>query len=166
MDIDEICAKLKLLPHPEGGFYSETYRAAELISQSGLPSRYTGDRAHSTAIYFLLTADSCSRLHRVKSDEVFHFYLGDPVLLLELLPDGSTVRTLLGTNLSDGQVPQHIVRSGTWQGSFVMPSGRFALLGTTVAPGFDFADFEMADRAKLLAQYPNEAELVEKLTKG
>ena len=155
---------LGLAPHPEGGYYRETYRSGETVPGESLPERYTGDRAHATAIYYLLTAGDCSRFHRVASDEVFHFYRGDPVLLAVLYPDGDGDTIVLGPDVRSGQAPQAVVPAGCWQGLVLRNGGRYALLGTTVAPGFDFADFEVGDRGRLVEEYPAYRDIIRRLT--
>lgn len=145
---------MKPLPE-EGGFYVETYRAEEKIAAQHLPPRYAGPRNFSTAILYLLTYDTYSRLHKVKSDEIFHFYLGDPIQMIQLHPDGTHKIIHLGIDITKGQHPQVIVPKGTWQGARLKKNGKFALLGCTVAPGFEFADYQPADREKLLALYSN-----------
>jgi uncharacterized protein len=158
----ELIDFLRLSPHPkEGGFFRETYRADESLTH--LPGRYPGPRSASTAIYYLLTADSFSAMHRVASDEIFHFYLGDPVRMLQLAPDGSGRTLLLGNDILTGQEPQVVVRRGVWQGSFLEPGGSFALFGCTVAPGFDYADYEHGKAVPLIQQYPDFAELLRRL---
>src|SRR5260370_19404398 len=127
---------LQLQPHPkEGGFFRETYRADDLLSSNALPSRYGSPRAFGTAIYYLLTPGTCSALHRLASDEIFHFYLGGPVRMLQLFPDGSGTTVLLGPDLGAGHSPQVIVPRGVWQGSILEPGAPFALLGCTGSPG-------------------------------
>jgi len=143
----------------EGGFYPETYRCAEKIRCKNL-----GLRNISTAILYLLTPETCSKLHRVKSDEIFHFYLGDPVTMLQLYPDGKSKIITLGSDILKGQFVQALVPRNTWQGCLLKRSGKFALLGTTVAPSFDFADFELADRKNLLKKYPAQSDLIIKLS--
>jgi uncharacterized protein len=168
LEAQQIIAHLCLEPLPvEGGLFRETYRAQELISAEALPSRYPAARSFSTAIYYLLTNEpgSFSALHRVKSDEVFHFYLGDPVELLMLHPGGGNERVVLGQDILQGQLVQFAVPHGTWQGSRLIPGGKFALLGTTVAPGFDYADYEHGNRAELVRLYPERAALIQRLTK-
>lgn len=168
---------LGLEPHPEeGGFFRETYRSSERIPPEALPARYprplqTPDgRSIATHIYYLLTPETYSRLHLVGSDEAFHFYLGDPVEQLRLYPDGSHQRVLLGTDLEAGHRPQSFVPAGVWQGARLAPIGGaptgahgFALLGCSVAPGFDFADYRTADAADLRARYPEVAALIDRL---
>lgn len=160
MTADEIIRRLQLAPHPaEGGFFRETYRSRADF-QPGPP--FAGRRSHGTAIYFLLTADTFSAMHRLPGDEVYHFYLGDPVELLALHPDGRSGITVLGPDLTSMTV-QHVVPGGVWQGSRLAPGGAWALLGTTMAPGFDFADFE-AGSAALADRYPAQAALIRDLT--
>jgi hypothetical protein len=149
---------MKPLPN-EGGFYTETYRCKEKIRLKTL-----GSRNISTAILYLLTPDTCSKLHRLKHDEIFHFYLGDPVTMLLLHPDGKTKIVTLGPDILKGHRVQIIVPRNTWQGCFLKKSGKFALLGTTVAPGFDFKDFHLADRNNLLKRFPSQKPLITKLT--
>lgn len=156
---------LGLTAHPvEGGYFAETYRAAGTIPQSALPG-YGGARAQTTAIYYLLTPETFSALHRLPSDEIFHFYLGDPVEMLQLRPDGSAAWLTLGTDLLAGMRPQVVVPGGVWQGSRLRAGGRFALLGCTVSPGFDYADYETGDRDALIAQHPEQREAIVALTR-
>ena len=155
--------EMRLLPE-EGGYYVETYRSDEKIGQAGLPVRYNGERSLGTAILYLLTPDAFSRLHRVASDEVFHFYLGDSVTVLELHGDGSSEVITLGPDIAKGQCIQTVVPRGSWQGCFLNKGGKFALMGTTVAPGYESADFEAADRDELLKRYPVRRELILNLT--
>ncbi len=162
---DQIKSLLNLAPHPaEGGFFAETYRADEGIPTAALPSRYRGERVFGTAIYYLLTPETFSAMHRLASDEIFHFYLGDPVEMLHLYPDGSGKVVTLGPDLAQGMRPQVVVPRDVWQGSRPVPGGRFALLGTTVAPGFEFADYEHARRDDLLSSYPTFRDLIVSLT--
>jgi predicted cupin superfamily sugar epimerase len=155
---------LGLTPHPEGGYFRETYRAADTIAAAALPAGFAGPRAVSTAIYYLLEAGQCSRLHRIRSDEVWHFYAGDPLVVAEIAPDGTLRETRLGSDIARGCRPQHVVPAGAWFGSYPAPGSRFCLVGCTVAPGFDFADFELADRAALLRSFPAHRALIERLT--
>ena len=161
----ELIAFLKLQPHPrEGGFFRETYRAADQLPAAALPPHYGSPRSAGTAIYYLLTPDTCSALHRLGSDEIFHFYLGSPVRMLRLFPDGQGKEIVLGPDLMNGQEVQVVVPRGVWQGSVLEPGGEFALLGCTVAPGFEYADYEHGSRAELAARYPAFADLIERLT--
>jgi predicted cupin superfamily sugar epimerase len=166
MDIETLKKTLGLIPLPqEGGFYAESYRSAETLHPERLFSRFGTERSLATAIYFLLTRDSFSALHRLASDEVWHFYLGDPVEMLQLNADGAGRTVVLGTDLSRGMRPQAIVPRGVWQGARLLSGGNLALLGATVSPGFEFADFELASRDTLLAAYPQFARQIETLTR-
>jgi len=147
----------------EGGYYVETYRTDAKVQKANLPPGYPSARNFCSEILYLLTADTCSRLHRVRSDEIFHFYLGDSVKILNLFADGTKRVINLGPNILNDQQIQIIVPKGTWQGALIEEPGKFALMGCTVAPAFDFEDFQMADRQQILDQYPNEHELIEKL---
>src|SRR5437899_709993 len=125
---EELIAHLKLQPHPkEGGYFRETYRAADRWPATALPTCYGSDRRASTAIYYLLTPTTFSALHRLQTDEVFHFYLGGPVRMLQLLPDGTGRTVVLGPDVLHGQQPQVVVPRGVWQGSFLELGGAFAL---------------------------------------
>jgi predicted cupin superfamily sugar epimerase len=155
---------LNLQPHPkEGGFFRETFRAPESIGRDALPPRYPAARSHSTCIYYLLTPETFSALHRLQSDEIFHLYLGGPVRMLQLSDQGA--RTIvLGQDLAAGQQVQVLAPRGVWQGSCLEPGAAFALLGCTVAPGFDYADYEHGERTALTAQFPEHADLIRRLT--
>ena len=162
---EEIIRLLGLKPHAaEGGYFRETYRSGESFSSGHLPRRYGGDRAAATAIYYLLTPDTFSAMHQLAGDEVFHFYLGDPVTMLQLDPEGKGRVITLGQDLAAGQTPQAVVPRGVWQGSMLIEGGRFALLGTTVAPGFDPGDFRIGERADLMRLYPDWSDIIGQLT--
>ena len=164
MTAEEVIALLGLEPLPrEGGFYAETYRSPRKGndgSASGKP------RSLATAIYYLLTPSAFSALHRLPADEVYHFYCGDPVEMLLLGPDGSGETVILGSDLAAGQRPQRVVEAGVWQGSRLVPGGAWALLGTTMAPGFAPEDFEPGDRSELIRRYPGFSEHIVALTLG
>jgi len=164
MTADDTIEQLGLSPHPEGGHYRQTYRAGEHIPASALAARYDEPRATSTGIYFLLRAGEVSHLHRLKSDEMWHFYTGSPLIVHVITPDGGHQTRHLGLDLSAGQQPQYVVPHGCWFGAEVAGGSGFALVGNTVAPGFDFADFELADRADLSARFPAHADLIAHLT--
>jgi hypothetical protein len=161
---EEVADLLELAPHPEGGFFRETYRSGEVLDAGDLPPRYDSERAVATAIYFLITRESFSAFHRLRSDELFHWHAGGPTRLLRLWPGGELDEVVLGPDLRSGQVPQAAVPAGTWQALHV-EAGDWSLLGTTVAPGFDFADFEIADRAVLADAYPDHERAIEALTR-
>jgi len=157
---------LNLEPLPiEGGFFRQTYLAPETFEPTASPGRTPGPRSACSAIYYLLHGDNFSALHRLKTDELYHFYLGDPVEMLLLYPDGSVLHPVLGNDLENGQHLQFLVPQGVWQGSQLMPGGRFGLLGTTMAPAYTQADFELGDRAALIQQYSGQAERVRQLTR-
>ncbi len=161
----QIIKLLALQPHPEGGYFAPTHLSATTLPVAALPARYLTPRPCGTAIYYLLTSDSCSRLHRLASDEIFHFYGGDPVEMLLLSPDGTGRTHYLGFDLLAGIRPQLLVPHGVWQGARLYePKIGFALLGCTVAPGFDYADFKLGKREPLLARYPQFAAQIRALT--
>ena len=163
--IDALVQTLGLAPHPEGGYYRETYRASEQLT--ALPPRFPGPRSVSTAIYYLLAEDAFSALHRIRSDVLWHFYLGDPLALTVIAASGELRTIVLGTDLAAGHVPQAVVEAGAWFGArLAAPApGRFALLGATVAPGFSFEDFELGRRDALVARYPAHAQAIRALTR-
>ena len=166
MTADEIKALLNLEPHPrEGGQFVETWKSDEVIPLASLPERYRGPRHAGTAIYYLLEPGTFSEFHRLSSDELFHFYLGDPVEMVQLSPDGTGRTILIGNDLKQGMLPQVLAPKGIWQGSRLVPGGRFALLGCTVSPGFEYADYEAGSRVELLHRYPQYREQIELLTK-
>jgi len=152
---------LQLQPHPEGGYYKETYRSAGSIAADYLPENVSGDRSYSTAIYFLLQQGDFSAFHRIKSDECWHFYDGGTLLIHVLHQNGEYSCTRLGKNIHEGEVFQYVVPAGAWFAS--EPASFFTLVGCTVAPGFDFADFEMANREALGLQFPMHRELISRL---
>lgn len=162
---EEIIRLLRLQPHPEeGGFYAETYRCDEGVAAAHLPGRYGSDRSYSTAIYYMLTPETKSAMHLVASDEQFHFYLGDPVEQLHLRPDGSGEVVTIGTDLAAGARPLVTVPRGVWQGARLKPGGRFALMGATVAPGFEFADYTHGIESELVEGWPDFADLIRALS--
>ena len=168
MTAEDLIISLGLKPLPwEGGFYRETWRTETKIPLDALGSAYSGARSAGTAIYYLLTPETVSRMHRLPSDETFHFYLGDPVEMLLLYPPESTTGIVtFGQNLAAGHVVQFTVPGNVWMGARLTSDGNtgYALMGTTVAPGFDFDDLEMGDGAELAAQWPDAARLIEMLS--
>ena len=157
----ELIEKLRLERHPEGGWFRETWRCGAGFEPG---EAWGGRRSAGTAIYYLLTPDTYSAMHRLPGDEVFHFYLGDPVEMLELLPDGRGRVTVLGAGL-DGMRPQHVVPGGVWQGSRLRAGGAWALLGTTMSPGFAYEDYEHGG-PELVTRYPEHGDLVRALLPG
>ena len=168
MTADEVKKLLGLNPHPrEGGWYVRSYEAAERIDAGAFADgRYGGPRLTGTAIYYLLEPDTFSEMHRLKSDEIFHFYAGDAVEMLQLRPDGGGRRILIGNDLGSEARPQVVVERGVWQGSRLVAGGQWALLGCSVSPGFEFEDYEEGSRAELSAVWPEWATLIESLTRG
>lgn len=166
---NEIIKLLNLRPLTnEGGLFVQTYVSKEWIPTHCLPERYKGcTKPFGTAIFYLLTndLDSFSALHRLPTDEIYHFYLGDPVEMLLLYADGSTRRVVLGQDILAGQFVQWVVPRGVWQGSYLLPGGEYALLGTTMAPGFTPDDYEPGKRDFLLIQYPQVGDLIRRLTR-
>ena len=164
--IQELINHYNLLPHPEGGFYRQTYASAEHIPMEALPASFDGSRSFSTAIYFLLPHGNFSAFHRIKSDEVWHFYEGCPLNIHVIHPNGDYECLKLGSNMMNGESYQLVVPANAWFASEPTgETGTFALVGCTVAPGFDFADFELADAEKLVEQYPNHAQLIRRLSR-
>jgi hypothetical protein len=167
MTAEEIKQLLNLEAHPrEGGYFRQTWKSEEEIPLAALPSRYSATRAAGTVIYYLLEPSTFSEMHRLISDEVFHFYVGDPVEMLQLWPDGSSRVVRLGSDLASGMLPQLVVPKGVWQGSRLAPGGQVALLGCSVSPGFDYADYETGRRSELMREYPESAALIELLTRS
>jgi uncharacterized protein len=158
--------KLNLEPHPEGGYFRQTYRSALTLARAGLPAEFRGDRAASTAIYFLLEGGNFSAFHRLKSDEVWHFYAGTPLAVHVIEADGKYFSFLLGNDPEAGQVFQAVVPAGSWFASHVRDWKSWTLAGCTVAPGFEYEDFEIAKREKLIGDYPQHRALIQQLTRG
>jgi len=168
MTADEVKKLLNLAPHPrEGGFFLQTYASGEMIPPNAFaPGRYPGPRHTATAIYYLLEPTTFSEMHRLRSDEVFHFYAGDPVEMLQLHADGTATTHILGNDLAKGETPQLVVPRHVWQGSHLVPGGAWALLGCTVSPGFEYEDYDTGGREELCAQWRDRALLITELTRG
>ncbi|WP_353722565.1 cupin domain-containing protein [Dyadobacter sp. 676] len=159
--------RYNLLPHPEGGYYAETYRASENIPHSALPARFGGERAYSTGIYFLLESHHFSAFHRIQADEMWHFYAGGALEVFVIDPLTGALNVIrLGSNPDNGETFQAVVPAGAWFASRPAVGSAYALVGCTVAPGFDFADFEMAERETLSQRYPQHAGLIAGLTRS
>ena len=167
MTAEEVKKVLGLRPHPrEGGWYVRTYEAAEMLAAGVFADgRYAGARRTGTAIYYLLEPGTFSEMHRLQSDEVFHFYAGDAVEMLQLREGGCGARVVIGNDLGCGQRPQVVVERGVWQGSRLVEGGRWALLGCTVSPGFEFEDYESGGRERLCAEWPEFAAEITRLTR-
>lgn len=156
---------LDLRPHPEGGYYRRTYESADRLPAGALSARFPGERPVATAILYLLESPAVSALHRIQSDEIWHFCLGSPLRLTVLHPGGRIEERILGADPAGGQSFQHAVRAGSWFGGEVVWPQSFSLVGCVVAPGFDFEDFELADRTRLLRAFPQHRALIERLTR-
>jgi uncharacterized protein len=157
--------KLNLTPHPEGGSYRQTYKADLVLPKSALSPQFAGPRAAATAIYFLLEENNFSAFHRLRSDELWHFYHGAPVLVHVIAEDGQLSEILLGDNPEAGEAFQAVVKAGDWFASHVKDGESFALVGCAVAPGFDFDDFELANREELIRRFPRHGNLIERFTR-
>lgn len=158
--------QLGLVRHPEGGWFRESYRSAETIPRSGLPARFDEKRTFATAIYFLLEQGDISALHRLKSDEIWHFYVGASLTVHVIDPDGKHGETMVGRDVEAGEQLQAVVPADCWFGAELAGDGDYALVGCTVSPGFDFNDFELASRDDLTALFPGHAALIQRLTRG
>jgi len=161
--MQELIDGLGLLPHPEGGYYRENYRSPELCPRRALPGRFPGDRCFSTAIYYLLGRGDFSAFHRIRSDECWHFYAGQALHLHVIDPDGAYKLARLGGDILRGEVFQEVVPAGCWFAAEPAPGSDFSLLGCTVSPGFDFADFELAEADALAALFPARAPVIKRL---
>lgn len=166
IDLKKLCIKkLNLLPHPEGGYFSETYRSKEIIRKENLPARYGGDRNFLTSIYFLLEENNFSAFHRLKTDEIWYFHYGSPLLLNTIDEHGNLSQIILGSDFKIGQKFQHTVPAGHWMSASVLNEKGFSLIGCTMSPGFDYNDFELADREKLIELFPRHKVIIEKYTR-
>lgn len=159
----QLIEKYHLQPHPEGGFYRSTYRSPDMIPSEVLPRRFKGERPYSTAIYFLLQAGDFSAFHRIQSDEVWHFYAGGTLLVHVIHYNGKLETIRLGSDIEAGEQFQHVVPAGCWFASEPAPGTAFSFVGCTVAPGFDFADFELASASELARTYPGYGVLINRL---
>ncbi|HLK27482.1 MAG TPA: cupin domain-containing protein [Puia sp.] len=157
--------KLQLIRHAEGGHYKETHRSSITVNKNNLPKDFHGDRDFSTAIYFLLEEKEFSAFHRIASDEMWHFYAGESLVIYEIETNGKLIEHKLGSNPENGESFQIVIKAGNWFGSRVANGKGYALVGCTVSPGFDFADFELAEREKLIKEFPNHEELIMQLTR-
>ena len=159
----QLVSEYQLQPHPEGGYYLQTYCSPEMIPVDALPGRFTGNRYFSTAIYFLLEGNQFSSFHRIQSDELWHFYTGIGLHIYVLHTDGKGEVLKLGDDLANGYSFQQVVPAGCWFASKPISGNGFSFVGCTVAPGFDFADFELAEKKVLLKEFPQHEEWINKL---
>lgn len=163
LTVQHLVQQFKMLPHPEGGYYKETYRSTELIGKNALPTRFGGDRYFSTAIYFLLEQGNFSAFHKIKSDECWHFYAGQTLLVYVLLHNGDLDIIKVGNNIEEGETFQYVVPANCWFASQPAPESDFSFVGCTVAPGFDFTDFELATAHEMVALFPQHANIISSL---
>ncbi|MEM8509080.1 MAG: cupin domain-containing protein [Bacteroidota bacterium] len=164
-DIERLVQKLGLVPHPEGGYFKETYRSIGAIPTGVLGKPFQGNRNFCTAIYFLLTSDSFSAFHKIEQDEIWHFYCGAPITLHQISPEGDYSKQLIGSNILTGETPQLVVPARSWFAAAVDEKDRYALVGCTVAPGFDFSDFTLANCDSLVAKFPQHKEIIVQFTR-
>ncbi|OEK07243.1 cupin domain-containing protein [Roseivirga misakiensis] len=155
--------QLRLQAHPEGGYFNETYRSEEAIKKEDLPERYQADRVFGTSIYFLLTTDSVSNFHRLNSDEIWHYHQGGSAIIHMISPEGKLSSKRIGSDLTSGDSLQMTIPRGHWFAAEVIAS-EYILVGCTVAPGFEFQDFELADREGLSSVYPEYQTLIQQFT--
>jgi predicted cupin superfamily sugar epimerase len=159
-----IVTKLDLKPHPEGGYFKETYRSSGAIKADSLDTSYNGERNYSTCIYFLLISDNFSAFHRIKQDEIWHFYDGSPIRLHMITEAGKHSEQIIGKDINHGELPQFVVPGGCWFASEVVNENSYSLTGCTVSPGFSFEDFELRSQKELIALFPNHERTIAKLT--
>ncbi len=158
--INELIDTYKMIAHPEGGYYKETYRSSETLQEECLPIRFRGERIFSTGIYYLLTGKEFSAFHRIKSDEMWHFYAGGPLNIYVIDPAGNFELITMGQNFNNGEVFQAVVKSGYWFAAQPVNADGFSFMGCTVAPGFDFEDFELAIADQLIESFPQHTSLI------
>ncbi len=163
--VTQLVKHLELAPHPEGGYFKETYRSLGIIPQESLPNVFDGDRHYATGIYYLLQSKDFSAFHKIHQDEMWHFYMGDALEITMISNDGKLSRIQLGQDITNGEVLQFTVPKDYWFAAKVTKLNSYALVGCTVAPGFDFRDFELADRNALIAQFPEHTETITSLTR-
>jgi uncharacterized protein len=159
----QLIQQFNLQPHPEGGWYKETYKSTELLPEAALPQRFSGDRSFSTAIYFLLEQGNFSAFHKIKSDECWHFYTGEPLIVYIINQQGTLNIIELGNDINNGHVFQYVVPANCWFASRPAAASNFCFVGCTVAPGFDFEDFELADADELSKLYPQHRDIIQEL---
>jgi len=159
-----IIKKLELKPHPEGGYFRETYRSLGEINKESLNTDYNGKRNYSTCIYFLLTSDTFSAFHKIKQDEIWHFYDGSPIILHTISETGDYKKHTIGRDFSRGEIPQLVVPGNHWFAATVINKNDYSLVGCTVSPGFDFSDFELPTRKELIVKFPAHESLITDLT--
>ncbi|HET6768989.1 MAG TPA: cupin domain-containing protein [Chitinophagaceae bacterium] len=161
--INQLIQQYNLQPHPEGGWYRQTYKSDEQITADSLPQRFGGSRAFATAIYFLLEQGNFSAFHRIKSDECWHFYAGDPLNIYIIHSNGKLETISMGHDFERGQTSQYVVPANCWFGSRPAPGSNYCFVGCTVSPGFEFDDLELADATSLSIVYPQHKAIIKEL---
>ncbi len=164
-EIKNIINKLNLKPHPEGGFFNETYRSTGVIDKANLDEQFSGDRNYATAIYFLLTSDTFSAFHKINQDEIWHFYKGSSIKLHIISPEGNYSKVIIGNAIENGEHPQYVVPAKYWFAAEVVNNNDYALVGCTVSPGFDFKDFVLPKHDTLITKFPQHKAVITKLTR-
>ncbi|MDO5968481.1 cupin domain-containing protein [Flavivirga aquimarina] len=163
--IQKIIDQLELQSHPEGGYFKEVYRSEGTINQENLGEAFSGQRNYATSIYFLLTSDSFSAFHRIKQDEIWHFYKGSPIKLHIISNEGAYSNVIIGNNIEKGETPQYVVKAKDWFAAEVIGDNTYALVGCTVSPGFDFNDFELPERDALISKFPEHRNIITAFTR-
>jgi len=163
--LEDIIRTLQLKPHPEGGYFRETYRSTGEIIPESLSAEFSGKRNYSTCIYYLLTSETFSAFHRIVQDETWHFYEGSALYLHMISPQGSYTKVIIGRELNNGQVPQFTVPGGTWFAAHVINPDDYSLMGCTVSPGFDFADLELGNLEEMLKRFPQHTGIIKRFTR-
>ncbi|MBU1099669.1 MAG: cupin domain-containing protein [Bacteroidetes bacterium] len=164
MKSKDIIEKLELVSHPEGGYYKEVYRSEESISHSALPPRFKGERKFSTSIYFMLEEEQISHLHRLKSDEIWYYHSGSSFIIHKFDQIRGYTKRILGCKIDEGEDFQIVIPHGAWFASELLDKSTYGLVSCVVSPGFDFNDFELAEAGKLSSTFPEQIELLKKLT--
>ncbi len=163
--IDSLIEKFGLTLHPEGGYFKEVYRSTGEIDANALPTEFQSARNYSTSIYFLLTSDTFSAFHKIKQDEIWHFYSGSPLILYMISESGTFTEHIIGHDFSAGQVPQFAVPANHWFAAKTIEGGEYSFVGCTVAPGFDFKDFTLPKRKELIEKFPIYKKVISSLTR-
>jgi len=164
-EVEQLIKKFGLIPHPEGGYFKETYRSQGEVSPESLPKEYQGSRNYATSIYFLLTSDTFSAFHKIKQDEIWHFYSGSPLMLYVISEAGEMTEHCIGNDFEKGHVPQFVVPGHHWFAAKTINPDDYSFVGCTVSPGFDFEDFVLPERAVLLKKFPEHGEIITRLTR-
>jgi predicted cupin superfamily sugar epimerase len=161
--IDNIIRNLQLIPHPEGGYFRETYRSKEEVIPG---NNYSGKRNFSTCIYYLLDSESFSAFHKIRQDEIWHFYTGFPLVIHMISDSGSYTSIIISNNIEKGHVPQFVVPGNTWFAAHVLSINTYSLVGCTVSPGFDYSDFVLGKRLELIQKFPRHKDIILKYTRA